>query len=50
MIIAGDPADYSTWEDRVDAEHWDPDPGRLNLFIKTQLSADTKAKIIRQVR
>lgn len=50
IIVAGDPADYSTWEDRVDAEHWDPDPGRLNLFIKTQLSAETKSKIIRDVR
>lgn len=37
VIVVGNPTDYSTWDERVQAERHDPDPARLDRFITEQL-------------
>ncbi|KAB8178334.1 hypothetical protein [Microbispora catharanthi] len=50
LVTAGDPADYETWEERVEARRVEPDPERLDTFIATQLSERTKNLISRRLR
>jgi hypothetical protein len=50
LIIAGDPADFDTWDIREDADRLAPDPARLNAFIRNQLSEGTKDQIVRWFR
>jgi hypothetical protein len=38
LVIAEDPADYQTWDEREVAPRVEPDPERLNAVIATQLS------------
>jgi len=45
LIVAEIPADYSTWDLRVEAIRRETDPVRLNDFIAQQLSFDSKQKI-----
>lgn len=48
VIVAGDPSEYTTWEEREVAERREPDPDRLERFISTQLSAaDSISKAVR---
>lgn len=47
FILADDPADFSTWNPKLDAERVDPDPNRLNQFIAEQTSAEIKEQIVR---
>lgn len=47
FILAGDPADFSTWDPQLDAERVEPDPNRLNQFIAEQTSAELKEQIVR---
>ncbi|MET4610644.1 hypothetical protein ABIC28_001622 [Rhodococcus sp. PvR044] len=37
VIVAGDPGDYDTWEEKLEAPRVEPDPDQLNQFITTQL-------------
>jgi hypothetical protein len=37
VIIAGDPANYDTWDERQVAERVEPDPADLDQFISVQL-------------
>ncbi|WP_321333175.1 hypothetical protein [Breoghania sp.] len=50
LIVAGDPTDFDTWDIREDAERLQPDPARLNIFIRNQLSEGTKDQIVRWFR
>lgn len=50
LIVAGDPADFDTWDIREDADRLAPDPARLNAFIRNQLSEGTKDQIVRWFR
>lgn len=47
LIVAADPADYDTWDERESAERFEPDPARLDRFIGTQLNgrADIAAAV-----
>ena len=38
VIVAGDPSDYATWDEREVALRVEPDPARLDAFISTQLA------------
>jgi hypothetical protein len=48
VIVASDPADYDTWDERESAERVEPDPARLDQFIASQLSG--KADVATAVR
>ena len=50
LIVAGDPADYDTWEIREDATRVEPDPSKMNTFIRNQLSEGTRDQIVRWFR
>lgn len=50
VVIAGDPGEYQTWDERVEAERVEPDPERLNDFIRTQLSAATCQLLAERLR
>lgn len=50
LITAGDPADYETWDERVEARRVEPDPERLDTFIATQLTERTRNLISRRLR
>ena len=50
FIVAGDPADYDTWDVREDAVRTAPDPVRLNDFIRNQLSEVSREQIVRWLR
>lgn len=50
VITVDEPSDYQTWEEREIAERVEPDPGRLDAFIKTQLPSDAKRDIARRLR
>jgi hypothetical protein len=39
MIVGADPSDYSSWEFRLQAARFEPDPESMNEFIAQQLSA-----------
>ena len=47
MIIMGDPEDWETWDELVEARRFEPDPQRLDEFITIQLSQSTHDKISR---
>jgi len=38
MIVGADPSDYSSWDLRLRAARFEPDPESLNEFIAQQLS------------
>ena len=42
VIVADDPSNYETWEEREAASRVEPDPARLDRFIATQLQGATK--------
>lgn len=42
VIVADDPSNYETWEERETASRVEPDPARLDRFIATQLQGATK--------
>ena len=50
IIVAGQPDDYETWDERVQAVRHEPDPLRLDNFIATQLTPGTANRIAREVR
>jgi hypothetical protein len=50
VIVAGNPADYSTWDEREEAVRCEPDPERLDQFISTQLSKHAAQAIARALR
>lgn len=50
LVIAGDPDDYDTWEELVEARRVEPDPERLDTFIATQLSERAKSLVSRRLR
>ena len=50
LIVAEDASSYASWETRFDAVRVEPDPGRLDGFIHTQLSERTKDRIRLAVR
>ncbi len=50
LVTAEEPSDYSTWDERVAAERYEPDPERLDEFIATQLSEAARSRISRRLR
>jgi hypothetical protein len=49
VIVAGDPSNYETWDERVGALRVEPDPAKLDRFIATQLKDDS-TRIAQAVR
>jgi len=50
VVTAADPADYETWDERVEAARFEPDPERLDEFISTQLSEGACRLIAQRLR
>jgi len=50
LIVAADVANYDSWDFRVDAVPKQPDLGRLNEFIDTQVSDANKRKLRKWVK
>jgi hypothetical protein len=50
VVIAEDPADYQTWNEREEAPRVEPNPELLNGFIATQLSEQTRDEIAVRLR
>lgn len=50
LIVASDPANFDTWDIREEATRINPDPSRLNAFIRNQLSEGTRDQIVRWFR
>jgi hypothetical protein len=50
VITIEDPGDYSTWEEVEEALRVEPDPERLDRFLKTQLSPDVRSRLIAELR
>jgi hypothetical protein len=50
VIITADPANYDTWEERVEAVRRDPDPERLNDFLAKQVSGIFRETIVKWFR
>lgn len=50
VLAAGDPGDYLTWDEVVEAQRVEPDPERLDSFIRVQLSAETRDLISKRLR
>jgi hypothetical protein len=49
VIIAGDPSDFQSWDEVVEAQRVEPDPERLNAFIKLQLSEESRNLILERL-
>jgi hypothetical protein len=45
MIVGADPADYSSWDLRLRAARYEPDPESLNEFIAQQLSVSARDEL-----
>lgn len=50
VIVADDPADGTTWDERIEAVRHEPEPKRLNDFLAKQAGSLIKDKIIRWFR
>jgi hypothetical protein len=50
VIVAGNPADYETWEERVEATRHEPEPQRLNDFLAKQVSQGFREQIVKWLR
>ncbi|MFY1636280.1 hypothetical protein ACN27F_23910 [Solwaraspora sp. WMMB335] len=50
VVTAADADDYDTWEEREEARRVEPDPERLNAFVATQLTDQTRDLISRRLR
>lgn len=50
VIIATDPADYDTWDQRCDPARVEPDPELLNEFVALQVSDGAKDELAAWVR
>ena len=50
IIVAATPADYATWDLRVNAARIEPDPEYLNEFIALQFSGGAKEELTAWVR
>jgi hypothetical protein len=46
VIVAGDPTNYQTWEEVVEATRHEPEPQRLNDFLVKQVSQGFREQII----
>jgi hypothetical protein len=47
IVVAGQPNDYDTWEELVEAVRHEPDPERLNEFLAVQMSQGFREQIIK---
>ena len=47
VIVMGDPADWDTWDEKEEARRVEPDPQRLDEFIRVQLSEAAHDRIAR---
>lgn len=50
VVTAADPGDYQTWEEVVEAQRVEPDPERLDAFIRVQLSHEARDLISKRLR
>ena len=50
LIIVDDPADYDTWDLRIEAEQVPTDPADLNSFLTAQLPHEQREQLARLVR
>lgn len=50
VIVAGEPSDYTTWDELEEAQRHEPDPSRLEAFLVTQLPEEYGEKIALAVR
>jgi hypothetical protein len=47
LIVAADPSNYDTWDERVEAVRYEPDPERLNDFLGAQVSQGFREQMIK---
>ncbi len=50
VIVAGDPADYESWEELIQAPRYEPEPQRLNDFLAKQVSQGFREQIVKWFR
>lgn len=50
VIVVGEPENYESWEERVEANRHEPDPAKLNNFLSKQVSQAFKEQINRWFR
>lgn len=50
MIVGAEPADYSSWDLRLRATRFEPDPESLNEFIAQQLSVSARDELAQWFR
>ena len=50
LIVASDPENFDTWTVLEEGERAEPDPARLNNFIRNQLAESSRDKIVRWFR
>lgn len=50
LITFTDATDYETWDDREDAVRSEPDPERLDGYLRTQLRPASREKVANSVR
>ena len=50
FMVAGNPDDFDTWDILQDATRFEPDPAKLNVFIRNQLSEGTRDQIVKWFR
>lgn len=50
LIIVDDPADYDTWDVRIEAEQVPTDAADLNSFLTAQLPDEQREQLVRLVR
>jgi len=50
VITVGDPTEYETWNERVEAIRSEPDPRKLNDFLAKQLTHDQLERVVRWFR
>jgi hypothetical protein len=50
IIVAENPADPKTWDERVEPTRNNPDPEKLDEFIRTTLSEQTRSQLLKWFR
>lgn len=50
LILFSNPADYETWDERIEPVRREPEPRRLNDFLATQFEAEQLERIVKWFR
>ncbi len=50
LIVFSDPANWTTFDERIEPERKSPDPSDVNSFIRTQLKNETQNSILEMIK